>query len=239
MSDNRNRKFDIDTVKHSKVDMTELAFKLCKEKNLHDLKAVLPYVIDHSAYLSEVGTDSPTLLHYAAANNWPKIVKKLIKRFNVDVNVTDSRLGSRGHTALHNAAWRDSFDAFEELRKHGADLTAVCQAGMTPLHVSCMYRSFKITEAILDATNRTLGSAFKGYIDAKDGYGITALDRALESSHTSSVLALVLVGASSAYDLDYHPSRENDSSLLDIVKTGPAHPKVRVYAEEKFHVSLL
>ena len=121
--------------------------------------AVFNALVDAGAGLNVEGGDGSTLLHFAALNEDPAIVARLL-----DIGGDPNSRGRGGQTPLHYAAAENQNSAvIAALVDAGADPNAQTEHGMTPLHFAASgNQNPEVIIVLLD-----VGAA----ADVQDGFG--------------------------------------------------------------------
>jgi len=91
-----------------------------------------------------------TALHWAAYNGHQRVVIQLLRhRARLDVRETE-----KGHTPLHDAAWKGRWQVVRVLLEAGADPGARDREGLTPLEVALRHNRLAVAELIRQYVGR-------------------------------------------------------------------------------------
>ncbi|CAG0889063.1 unnamed protein product [Darwinula stevensoni] len=178
-----------------------------------------------------------TPLHLAAGTDQAKVASKLML---LDVNLEEqSDLGLR---ALHYAAWYGSKNAASILLKE-ADVNAKTRFGLTPLHLAVIGNHLNIVEQLTTSANLSIHSATESgatalhlaavsgnnaivmhllqhgaKVNAKDKFGMTAFDMAIDNKQNSTSNLLKLHGGKSSMCLQIGNSNEKNEEGFTLLQ---------------------
>lgn len=177
------------------------------------------YLLDRGADMQLADSSGSCPIHLAAENGHKDVVEILVRRgmdpglpnsskldplhlaaqkghlatvrFLLYLTVDSNVLGPFGNTSLHLAALNGHLPVVLTLLAAGTDSHAVNDELNTPLHLACMGRHPRLVAALVE------GKAHgKGYLNAQNKFGRTALHHAAQHSTPEVVLYLLKEGAS-------------------------------------------
>ena len=127
-------------------------------------------------------TDSECTSVCHGSNEWYMIIiRMLIGKFNVDVNIADSN----GRTLLHCGCNKGGLDMVRMLiAEFRADVNCVDFSGWTPLHYACSGGHFDMVRMII--------AEFKADINCIDSYGLTPLHYAAGSKGQWDIVRMLI-----------------------------------------------
>ena len=120
--------------------------------------------------------DGLTLLHYAARQNCPNIIRLLLSRRANPVSAD-----AKGDTPLHYAARQGYTEAAKALLAGGANVNACCARGNTPLHLTIPDQMEMFTLLLASAADP----------NASNAHGQTPMHLAAEKNNLAMARALV------------------------------------------------
>ncbi|XP_067659864.1 putative ankyrin repeat protein RF_0381 [Haliotis asinina] len=120
----------------------------CGRRKLVDL------LVKRGGDLSLTDDDGNTVLHVASVKGHFKIVRYILSRETVDVNIA----GQCNRTAVMAAARFGHRKVFDLLVKNGSDLTTVDSDGNNILHIACIGGNVEIVKHILSKVNVDINS---------------------------------------------------------------------------------
>jgi len=144
------------------------------------------YLIDQGANINAKNNYNYTPLHFAAMNNIPGVVDKILASKKAVVDGEDNR----GWTALMYSLQSGRIENIEKLLKAGADVNHVTKYKQTPLHMVSRVRNAKVMKLVVEKVKS---------VDVKDNNGNTPLHYCCNYGNLDSVKLLLEKGANAAH----------------------------------------
>ena len=132
---------DFKPIKHKPKDFEPNIFKACQKGKFTSVQ----WLIEKEKVNVYQKEYSNTLLHVASESDKLHIVKYLIEKQNVDINIK----GNDEMTPLHFACSESNLSIVEYLISKGADIEAKDYLDKTPLHYACQKGHLKIVEYLV------------------------------------------------------------------------------------------
>ncbi len=168
--------------------------------------------LDAGADPDERGPGGWTLLHFAAAGDWPE--KLWTALLGPDAGADPNVRNDAGSTPLHLAACYGSADVAKALLRGAAHVDERDAKGLTPLHLAARDAGPDIIKVLIDADAE---------VDARTPKGMTPLHLAATSGTAEAVKALCAAGA------DVNARNEEDWTPLH---AAASHNRPRAVAAE-------
>jgi len=170
-------------------------------------KAVDMMIGVHETTNKQVPAYNPTILISAASVGQLQVVRQLLERPKVDINLRDPQNDYR--TALHGACQYGQFDIVKLLVAHGASVDAVDEDGWTPFHLALISNDLDSIKFMLQS-GADMNKVFE------EGY--TALHLAA-CGNSVPILECILHSPLNNHSLS-EQDKDGLTPLLDAVKNG-------------------
>lgn len=105
------------------------------------LKVLIPY----RSFWEDVNNYNESPLHLAILESLDTVIIEELVEMPSYINARDAW----GETPLHNAAYKDNFDAAEILLRQGADPKALSEQGLSPLHIAMTRLNLSLVKIFL------------------------------------------------------------------------------------------